>query len=38
MNIVENEINALKLIKSHPSIVSLYEVFHHNDEIILLLE
>ena len=38
MNIVENEINALKLVQSHPSIINLYDVFHRNDEIILLLE
>ena len=38
MNIVENEITALSLARSHTSIVNLYEVFHDRGETILVLE
>lgn len=38
MNIVENEITALSLTRSHSSIVNLYEVFHDRGETILVLE
>lgn len=38
LNIVENEVTALTLARSHSSIVTLYEVFHHKGETILILE
>jgi hypothetical protein len=38
MNIVDNEITALTLARSHSSIVNLYEVFQHKGETILVLE
>lgn len=38
INIVENEITALTLARSHSSIVNLYEVFHTKGETILILE
>jgi serine/threonine-protein kinase GIN4 len=38
LNIVENEITALSLTRSHPSIVNLYEVFYERGETILILE
>lgn len=38
LNIVDNEITALSLTRSHPSIVNLYEVFYERGETILILE
>lgn len=38
LNIVENEIRALKLANNHSSIISLKEVYQKNDKIILILE
>ncbi len=38
MNIVENEVTALSLARSHASIVNLFEVFHEKGETILVLE
>lgn len=37
-NIVDNEITALTIARSHPSIINLYEIFHHKGETILILE
>ena len=38
LNIVENEINALSMARSHHSIVNLFEVFSERTETILVLE
>jgi len=38
MNIVENEVRALRRVGSNPYIIKLKDVFHTKDEIILLLE
>lgn len=38
LNIVDNEITALTLARSHSSIVTLYEVFQQKSETILVLE
>lgn len=38
MNIVENEVRALRRVGSNPYIIKLKDVFHTCDEIILLLE
>ncbi|CAF0738269.1 unnamed protein product [Brachionus calyciflorus] len=38
LNIIENEITALTLARSHSSIVTLYEVFQTRSETILVLE
>lgn len=38
INIVENEITALSLARSHTSIVNLYEVFCDRRETVIILE
>lgn len=38
LNIVENEVTALSIARCHPSIINLYEIFHHKGETILVLE